>query len=264
MVHFFPPLSRVAFARHPLCFHRATLISQGSHASASPLLVAFLMSAKFSPSLNRLITSPTALVFFKNAQVRFGNVHKWNKFLIMCDLYIFLYLGLYLRLQCRRTLNQCCYEAVELLHRHRSHLAARRWHGKISREGYAPVRIHINDFAICQDEFPITKTTSIADYTGVKAITLAFFTEDGSQQYSSTQLRADSTTYTDFGDFECTLPIGTYTMVVLGYGSGTPITLTNATTAAYTADKVRETFVNTQTVEVSSTARPYSAAVSTP
>lgn len=136
--------------------------------------------------------------------------------------------------------------------------------GKISREGYAPVRIHINDFAICQDEFPITKTTSIADYTGVKAITLAFYTEDGSQQYSSTQLRADSTTYTDFGDFECTLPIGTYTMVVLGYGSETPITLTNATAATYTTDKVRETFSNTQTVEVSSTARHSSAAVSTP
>jgi hypothetical protein len=43
-------------------------------------------------------------------------------------------------------------------------------------------------------------------------------------------------------------------MVVLGYGSESEITLTSPTAAAYTSDKGRETFVATQTVNVTSTA----------
>ena len=81
--------------------------------------------------------------------------------------------------------------------------------------GVANVRIHVNDFTISQDN--ITKSTSVADYSGVKAITLAFFKADGTEQYQVTQLRSDASTYTTFGDFDCTLPMGSYTMVVLGY-----------------------------------------------
>lgn len=56
----------------------------------------------------------------------------------------------------------------------------------------------------------------MADYDGVKAITLAFF-NGTTEVYKTTQFRADNTTYTTFGEFDCTLPMGSYTMVVLGY-----------------------------------------------
>ena len=42
-------------------------------------------------------------------------------------------------------------------------------------------------------------------------------------------------------------------MVALGYGSEVPITLSSASVATYTADRVRETFVASQAVNVNST-----------
>ena len=116
----------------------------------------------------------------------------------------------------------------------------------------AKVTVTVNDFTISQEEFPETKDTP-ASYTGVKAMTLAFFDANGDQAYCTTQLRADNTTYTTFGEFELSLPLGSYTMVALGYGSEQPITLNGATSATYTADRVRETFVASQTVNVTST-----------
>lgn len=116
----------------------------------------------------------------------------------------------------------------------------------------AKVTVTVNDFTISQEEFPETKDTP-ASYTGVKAMTLAFFDANGDQAYCTTQLRADNTTYTTFGQFELSLNLGSYTMVVLGYGSDQPITLNSATEAIYTADRVRETFVASQTVNVTST-----------
>ena len=117
--------------------------------------------------------------------------------------------------------------------------------------GVANVRIHVNDFTISQDN--ITKSTSVADYSGVKAITLAFFKNDGTAQYQVTQLRSDASTYTTFGDFDCTLPMGSYTMVVLGYGLSNgepPITLTSPTLATFGDNPARETFVATQAVNI--------------
>ena len=116
----------------------------------------------------------------------------------------------------------------------------------------AKVTVTVNDFTISQEEFPETKDTP-ASYTGVKAMTLAFFDANGTAVYNTTQLRADNTTYTTFGEFELSLPLGSYTMVVLGYGSEQPITLNGASEAIYTADRVRETFVASQTVNVAST-----------
>ena len=117
--------------------------------------------------------------------------------------------------------------------------------------GSAKVTVSVNDFSISQEDFP-TKD-AVAAYTGVKAMTLAFFDANGTAVYNTTQLRADNTTYTTFGEFELSLPLGSYTMVVLGYGSDQPITLNSATEAIYTADRVRETFVASQTVNVAST-----------
>lgn len=94
---------------------------------------------------------------------------------------------------------------------------------------------------------------AVAEYGGIKAMTLAFFDAQGNAVFSTTQLRADNTTYTTFGQFGAELPLGTYTMVALGYGSEQPITLDGATAAVFTADRCRETFVATQTVSVTST-----------
>lgn len=96
----------------------------------------------------------------------------------------------------------------------------------------------------------------MADYLGVKAITLAFYTADGTEQYKVTQMRADATTYTTFGEFDLSLPMGSYTMVVLGYGinDGEPaITLTGPTSATFGDYPARETFVATQAVSITNT-----------
>ncbi len=114
--------------------------------------------------------------------------------------------------------------------------------------GTAAVKVTFNDFSISSEDFP-TKD-AVADYTNVKAMTLAFFDANGTAVYNTTQLRADNTTYTTFGEFELSLPLGSYTMIVLGYGSEQPITLNGASEAIYTADRVRETFVASQAVTV--------------
>ena len=124
-------------------------------------------------------------------------------------------------------------------------------HKDTDTTGMATVKVTFNDFSITTEDFP-TKD-AVAAYTGVKAMTLAFFDAQGNAVYNTTQLRADNTSYTTFGEFSTELPMGSYTMVALGYGSEVPITLNGATEAVYTADRVRETFVVSQTVNVTST-----------
>lgn len=123
--------------------------------------------------------------------------------------------------------------------------------------GVATVRLHVNNFNVSQEEFPELRSASdVADYSGVKAITLAFYTADGTEQYKVTQMRADATTYTTFGEFDLSLPMGSYTMVVLGYGlnDGEPaITLTGPTSATFGDYPARETFVATQAVSITNT-----------
>ena len=125
-------------------------------------------------------------------------------------------------------------------------------HKETDSTGTAAVKVCFNDFTISTEDYPESKD-AVAAYTGVKAMTLAFFDAQGNAVYNTTQLRADNTTYTTFGEFELSLPLGSYTMVALGYGSEQPITLSSATAATYTADRVRETFVVSQAVNVTST-----------
>ena len=128
--------------------------------------------------------------------------------------------------------------------------------GCAKKEALVPVRVHINEFSISQEEIPSKTATDVADYSGVKAITLAFYTADGDEQYKVTQMRADATTYTTFGEFNLSLPMGSYTMVVLGYGlnDGEPaITLTSPTSATFGDNPARETFVATQAVNITNT-----------
>ena len=119
----------------------------------------------------------------------------------------------------------------------------------------APVRVHVNDFSVTTEEFPMTRAAQdVADYTNVGAIDLAFY-EGSIEVYKTTQLRGDNTTYTTFGEFECDLPIGNYTLVVVGrgYSDGDVFVLSSPISAAYTSERARETFCATQDVTVTAT-----------
>ena len=118
----------------------------------------------------------------------------------------------------------------------------------------AQVRLRVNGFSISQEDLPETRATAAASYSNVKIMTLAFF--DGSTEVLSvTQDKSDASTYETFGEFTCSLPFGTYTMVVIGrdFRDGDTFTLTSPTEAAYTTEKARETFAKTQSVTISST-----------
>ena len=122
--------------------------------------------------------------------------------------------------------------------------------------GCASVRVHVSDFSYSVEDLPETRSTqSPASYENVKVMTLAFFSGT-TEIYSETQLKSDASTYNTFGDFTCTLPIGSYTMVVIGRGAGNDdvFTLTSPTVAAYTSEKVRETFAKMQSVTIAGTA----------
>lgn len=116
-----------------------------------------------------------------------------------------------------------------------------------------PVTVRVSDFSVSQDEFPGTRaTTAPASYEGIDAITLAFYTEDGTEQYKTTQLKSNLPSGKTFGEIELSLPIGSYTMVVIGRGhfSGDIFTLDSPASAFYDCEHVRETFTCTQDVRI--------------
>ena len=121
----------------------------------------------------------------------------------------------------------------------------------------ATVKVHVSDFAVSQEDFPggAKTTQNPADYSGVNAMTLAFYNAAGTEVVKTTQLKNDNTTYTTFGEFECSLPMGSYTMVVLAYynSDASPLELTSPTVAAFTGTRAYETFATTQAVNVSNT-----------
>ena len=121
------------------------------------------------------------------------------------------------------------------------------------RDTLVPVHVNVSDFSVLQEDFPETRSNpqTPAEYKGVKAMTLAFYNGD-TEVYKTTQLKDDATKSTTFGQFECALPKGSYTMVVLGYGyyEGDELALTSPTQAAYTSERPRETFTATQTVNI--------------
>ena len=123
------------------------------------------------------------------------------------------------------------------------------------RNTLVPVHVHVSDFGVIQESFPETRSnTQTPAASGVKGMTLAFYNGD-TEVYKTTQLKDDATTYTTFGEFGCALPMGSYTMVVLGYGyyEGDELALTSPTQAAYNSDHTRETFAATQTVNITTT-----------
>ena len=116
-----------------------------------------------------------------------------------------------------------------------------------------PVTVNVSDFAISVEDFP-SATRAVqdaADYATLKVLTLAFYSGT-TKVFESTQTRTDASTYTTFGEFSCHLPVGTYTLVAIGraLSDGDVFTFTSATQAAFTSDKVRETFCASQSVTV--------------
>ena len=141
----------------------------------------------------------------------------------------------------------------------------------------APVRVHVSDFSFSVDDFPgnvgpstssgtVGPSTSSGtvgsgtrgavdpgSYNGLKAMTLAFYSADGSEVSKITQEKGSAE---NFGDFSLTLPVGSYTMVVIGRDvlEGDAFSLTSATVAGYTSERVRETFCAKQSVAITSSA----------
>lgn len=120
-----------------------------------------------------------------------------------------------------------------------------------NEQAQAPVTVSVSGFAVGQEEFPdasggttrgTTRATAVSDYTSVKFLTLAFYKSDGTEQFKVTQNRDDATTFTTFGEFSTSLPLGSYTMVVLGYVlyDDDALTLTSPTQAEYTVNAPRE------------------------
>ena len=118
-----------------------------------------------------------------------------------------------------------------------------------------PVRVHVDGFSVNQEDFPTTRAAQdVANYNDVNAVTLAFYKADGTEAYKHEQLKSDNTTFTSFGEYECSLPMGTYTMVVLAYytNENSILTLSSSTEASFNV-RARETFAYTQEVLLSNT-----------
>ena len=122
-------------------------------------------------------------------------------------------------------------------------------------EAVTPVKVHVSGFSVAQEDYPTTRAAQdVADYTGVKAVTLAFY-NGSTEVYKHEQVRGALEEGETLGEFDCSLPMGSYTMVVIarGQGDGDVFTLTSPTEAAYTSDHSRETFAYTQVVDINST-----------
>jgi len=119
----------------------------------------------------------------------------------------------------------------------------------------APVRVRVSGFSVDQEEFSggtTRATQAAADYSGVKVLTLAFYS-GSTEPYKVTQMKSSLEEGETFGVFNLSLPMGSYTMVVLGYGlnAGEPaVTLTSPTVATFGEYPARETFVATEAVNI--------------
>lgn len=119
----------------------------------------------------------------------------------------------------------------------------------------APVTVRVSGFSISQEGFAWTRGTAVGTYTGVNVLTLAFYNaDDGTQVFKQTQFKGSMAAGETFGEFSTRLGVGSYTMVVIANGGSNAVALTSPTEATYGENRVLDTFVNTQTVTVSSSA----------
>lgn len=120
-----------------------------------------------------------------------------------------------------------------------------------------PVTVRVDGFTQSLEDFSGSShraAQSVESYSNVKAITLAFYDANGVEQCKMEQLRDDHTTYTSFGEFSCSLPIGSYTLVAIARGllPNDVFTLNSAVEAVY-GGLTRETFAGTKAVVINST-----------
>ena len=120
-----------------------------------------------------------------------------------------------------------------------------------------PVTVRVDGFTQSLEDFSGSShraAQSVESYSNVKAITLAFYDANGVEQWKMEQLRDDHTTYTSFGEFSCSLPIGSYTLVAIARGlqPNDVFTLNSAVEAVY-GGLTRETFAGTKAVVINST-----------
>ena len=117
---------------------------------------------------------------------------------------------------------------------------------------FANVNVRVSGFSITQED--INSKEDPASYEPVKAITLAFYGSTNYEAYKYTQYKDNTSTYTTFGEFSCSLPVGNYTLVAVAYAynNGDVFTLTSPTEAGYSTERPRETFCATEEVTVSS------------
>ena len=71
-----------------------------------------------------------------------------------------------------------------------------------------PVKVHVSGFSVSQEDFPATRAAqNVADYNGVKAVTLAFYS-GSTEVLKTTQLRDDASTYDYFWRVRLLSPYG--------------------------------------------------------
>lgn len=124
----------------------------------------------------------------------------------------------------------------------------------LNNEAMAPVTVHVKDFCIVQEDFPTTRATAVGDYDGIQALTLVFYKPDGTQQYKCTHIKNDpNATYTTFGEFSTSLPLGSYTMAVMGYDWNQELTFASSTVASFGTGPAHITFADAQAVNITNT-----------
>ncbi len=126
-------------------------------------------------------------------------------------------------------------------------------------EPTATVSVHVSDFTVAFSDLPgagTRVTEDPADYAFVGELVLAFYDADGKEVYKTSQSKSSTTTDANFGEFSFQLPVGNYTMVAIGrdVGNNDAFSLTSPVQAAYTSERVRETFSAVQPVAITSTA----------
>ena len=126
-------------------------------------------------------------------------------------------------------------------------------------EPTATVSVHVSDFTVALSDLPgagTRATEAPANYNFVGELVLAFYDADGKEVYKTSQSKSSTATDASFGEFSFQLPVGNYTMVAIGRDVGTndAFSLTSPVQAAYTSERVRETFSAVQPVVIASAA----------
>ena len=126
-------------------------------------------------------------------------------------------------------------------------------------EPTATVSVHVSDFTVALSDLPgagTRATEAPANYDFVGELVLAFYDADGKEVYKTSQSKSSTATDASFGEFSFQLPVGNYKMVAIGrdVGSNDAFSLTSPEQAAYTSERVRETFSAVQPVVIASAA----------